>query len=221
MDLNTNKETNNEFKFVKQNKSYLLAKRIIDITMSFLGIIILSPVFIIVAILIKLDDHESPVIFKQVRVGLNGKEFEMYKFRSMIRDADILKKNFIEQNERKDSPMFKIKNDPRVTQIGKFIRKTSIDELPQLINVIKGDMSLVGPRPSIPDEVIQFEPWMLKRLQVKPGLTCYWQVKGRDSIGFKEWMRLDAKYVDDKSLILDTKLIIKTIFVLIGDRNAS
>ena len=117
--------------------------------------------------------------------------------------------------------MFKIKNDPRITTIGRFIRKTSIDELPQLINILKGEMSIVGPRPSLPKEVIQFEPWMLERLKVKPGLTCYWQVQGRDHIEFEDWMRLDVKYVKDRNFLLDIKLIFKTFFVFLGDQNAS
>jgi lipopolysaccharide/colanic/teichoic acid biosynthesis glycosyltransferase len=116
--------------------------------------------------------------------------------------------------------MFKMKNDPRITKIGKFIRKTSIDELPQLINVLKGEMSLVGPRPSLPKEVSEFEPWMMRRLEVKPGLTCYWQISGRNNIGFNEWMRLDVKYVEERNTWVDIKLIFKTFFVLFGDKNA-
>ena len=123
------------------------------------------------------------------------------------------------QNEM-SGPMFKMKDDPRITKIGKFIRKTSIDELPQLINVLKGEMSLVGPRPSLPKEVAQFEPWMMRRLDVKPGLTCYWQVSGRNNIDFDDWMKLDIKYVEDRSIKLDIKLIFKTVFVLFGDKNA-
>ena len=125
-----------------------------------------------------------------------------------------------DQNEM-SGPMFKIKDDPRITKIGKFIRKTSIDELPQLINVLKGDMSLVGPRPSLPNEVKEFEPWMLKRFEIKPGLTCYWQVMVRNSIVFEEWMKLDIRYVHERSFVLDIKLIFKTFFVLFGDNNAA
>ena len=144
----------------------------------------------------------------------------MYKFRSMVHNAEELKENLLKQNER-SGPMFKMKNDPRVTKVGKFIRKTSLDELPQLINVLKGEMSLVGPRPSLPKEVEQFKPWMLKRLSVKPGLTCYWQVYGRNNIGFEDWMNLDIKYVEERNLIIDIKLIFKTVFVLLGDKSAS
>ncbi|MFU7516457.1 sugar transferase [Clostridium sp. HCS.1] len=198
---------------------YRLSKRLIDIIGSLLGLILLSPILIIVGILIKLESKGN-IIFSQKRVGLNGKEFNMYKLRSMVSNAEELKGKLEGQNEM-SGPMFKIKDDPRITKIGKFIRKTSIDELPQLINVLKGDMSLVGPRPSLPNEVKKFDIWMLKRLEVKPGLTCYWQVMGRNSIGFEEWMKLDVKYVNERSFWLDLKLIVKTFFVLFGDKNAS
>lgn len=199
--------------------SYDITKRGIDFLCSFLGVIILSPVFIIVALLIKIDS-KGPVIFKQERVGLRGKTFYMYKFRSMVVNAEELKDKLQKQNEM-SGPMFKMKEDPRITKVGKFIRKTSIDELPQLVNVLKGEMSLVGPRPSLPKEVNEFESWMLKRLEVKPGLTCYWQVQGRNDIGFEDWMRLDCKYVEDRCTLLDLKLIFKTFFVLFGDEHAS
>lgn len=198
--------------------SYDITKRGIDFLCSFLGVIILSPIFIIVALLIKIDS-KGPVIFKQERVGLRGKTFYMYKFRSMVVNAEELKDKLQKQNEM-SGPMFKMKEDPRITKVGKFIRRTSIDELPQLFNVLKGEMSLVGPRPSLPKEVKEFESWMNKRLEVKPGLTCYWQVSGRNSIGFEEWMKLDCKYVEDRNTWLDLKLIFKTFFVLFGDEHA-
>ena len=197
---------------------YNFVKRFIDIFCSGLGIILLSPVFIIVGTIIKLDS-KGPIIFSQKRVGKDGKAFKMYKFRSMVVNAEELKKKLMHQNEM-SGPMFKMKDDPRITKIGKFIRKTSIDELPQLINVLKGEMSLVGPRPSLPKEVAQFETWMMRRLDVKPGLTCYWQVSGRNNIDFDDWMKLDIKYVQDRSIKLDIKLIFKTFFVLFGDKNA-
>ena len=202
------------------SKWYLILKRFIDIVGAIVGIIVLSPILIIVAIFIKIEDSKGSIFFSQKRVGQNGKEFKMYKFRSMVHNAEELKENLLKQNER-SGPMFKMKNDPRVTKVGKFIRKTSLDELPQLINVLKGEMSLVGPRPSLPKEVEQFKPWMLKRLSVKPGLTCYWQVYGRNNIGFEDWMNLDIKYVEERSLIIDIKLIFKTVFVLLGDKSAS
>ena len=203
----------------RSNVLYEVIKRIIDIVASFTGLIVLSPLMLVVSILIKLE-YKGEVIFKQKRVGLNGKEFYMYKFRSMVINAEELKAELESQNEM-SGPMFKMKDDPRITKIGKFIRKTSIDELPQLINVIKGDMSLVGPRPSLPKEVEEFETWMRERLEVKPGLTCIWQVSGRNNIDFEDWMKLDIKYVRERSLALDFKLIFKTIFVLFGDKNAS
>ena len=201
------------------NLLYKISKRALDVFASLLGLILLSPILFIVVVMIKLDS-KGPVIFKQKRVGLNGKEFYMYKFRSMVVNAEELKEKLAAQNEM-SGPMFKMKEDPRVTRVGKFIRKTSLDELPQLINVIKGDMSLVGPRPSLPNEVKEFEPWMLKRLDVKPGLTCFWQVSGRNDIDFEDWMKLDIKYVNKKSFFLDIKLILKTVLVLFGDKHAS
>ena len=203
----------------RSNVLYEVIKRIIDIVASFTGLILLSPLILIVSILIKLES-KGEVIFKQKRVGLNGKEFYMYKFRSMVINAEELKAELESQNEM-SGPMFKIKDDPRITKIGKFIRKTSIDELPQLINVIKGDMSLVGPRPSLPKEVEEFETWMRERLEVKPGLTCIWQISGRNNIDFEDWMKLDIKYVRERSFKLDIKLILKTVLVLFGDKNAS
>lgn len=218
--LQADKENNLEFQVInKENRVvYNASKRLIDILLSLLGLVIVSPIMLIVAILIKLEST-GPVIFSQTRVGLNGKEFNMLKFRSMVQNAEELKEKLQKQNEM-SGPMFKMKEDPRVTKVGRFIRKTSIDELPQLINVLKGEMSLVGPRPSLPKEVAKFEPWMLERLNVKPGLTCYWQVSGRNNIDFEDWMKLDIKYVKDRNLVLDIKLIFKTFFVLFGDKNA-
>ena len=202
------------------SREYLVLKRLIDIICSVLGIIFLSPVLIIISILIKLEDPKGTVFFSQERVGQDGKIFKMYKFRSMVYNAEKLKETLMKKNER-SGPMFKMKNDPRVTRVGRFIRKTSLDELPQLINVLKGEMSLVGPRPSLSKEVEQFEPWMMKRLEVKPGLTCYWQVYGRNNVGFEEWMRLDIKYVEERNTLVDIKLIFRTVFVLFGDKGAS
>ncbi|GAA0070286.1 sugar transferase [Clostridium sardiniense] len=197
---------------------YDITKRFIDIIGSSLGIICLSPIFLVVSILIK-KESKGPIIFSQDRVGKNNIKFKMYKFRSMVQNAEELKVKLQEKNEM-SGPMFKIKEDPRVTKVGKFIRKTSIDELPQLINVLKGDMSLVGPRPSLPKEVEEFEPWMMERLEVKPGLTCYWQVSGRNNIDFEDWMKLDIRYVREKNTLTDIKLIFRTVFVLFGDENA-
>lgn len=198
---------------------YEATKRCIDILCSLAGLIILSPILLIISILIKFES-KGPVVFCQIRVGKDGKLFKMYKFRSMVQNAEELQKKLKDKNEM-SGPMFKIKNDPRITKVGKFIRKTSIDELPQLINVLKGEMSLVGPRPSLPIEVEQFDVWMYERLKVKPGLTCYWQVSGRNNIDFEDWMKLDIKYVNERNLLIDIKLIFKTVFVLFGDKNAA
>ena len=205
---------------INESKIYLFLKRAMDIIGSLCGLIILSPVFIIVAILIKLEDPKGKVFFSQERNGINGKLFNMYKFRSMVRNAEELLEQLQEQNEQ-SGPVFKIKDDPRITKVGKFIRKTSIDELPQLLNILKGDMSIVGPRPPIPREVAQYTQYQMQRLLVKPGLTCYWQVGGRNEIGFDEWVELDIKYIEERNLWIDIKLIFKTVFVLFGDKTAS
>ena len=220
MTLDDEEIQDNTKKFkVKEKPIYSFTKRVFDVGASFVGLTLLSPVLLVVAIAIKLES-KGPIIFSQDRVGLNGKIFKMYKLRSMVSNAEELKEKLLEQNEM-SGPMFKMKDDPRITKVGKFIRKTSIDELPQLINVLKGDMSLVGPRPSLPKEVEQFEPWMYERLQVKPGLTCIWQVSGRNNIDFEDWMKLDIKYIEEQSILVDIKLILKTVLVLFGDKHAS
>ena len=199
---------------------YIVSKRIIDIIGSLAGLIFLSPLFLIVAILIKLEDPKGKVFFSQERNGKYPATFKMYKFRSMVHNAEELLEKLKDQNEQ-TGPVFKMKEDPRITRVGKFIRKTSIDELPQLFNVLMGDMSLVGPRPPIPREVEQYTTYQMQRLGVKPGLTCLWQVGGRNSVDFDGWVELDIEYIQKRSLWLDIKLIIKTVFVLFGDRNAS
>lgn len=199
---------------------YIASKRIIDIIGSLAGLILLSPLFLIVAILIKLEDPKGKVFFSQERNGKYPGTFKMYKFRSMVHNAEELLEKLKDQNEQ-TGPVFKMKEDPRITRVGKFIRKTSIDELPQLFNVLRGDMSLVGPRPPIPREVEQYTTYQMQRLGVKPGLTCLWQVGGRNSVDFDVWVELDIEYIKNRSLWLDIKLIIKTVFVLFGDRNAS
>lgn len=202
------------------SKTYLIIKRIIDIIGSAVGIILLSPLFLIIAILVKLEDPKGSIFFAQKRCGQYTKSFKMLKFRSMVHNAEELLEELQHLNEQ-TGPVFKIKDDPRITKVGKFIRKTSIDELPQLFNVFKGDMSLVGPRPPIPREVEQYDEYQLQRLAVKPGLTCYWQVGGRNSIDFDEWVDLDIKYIKERNTLIDIKLIFKTFFVLFGDDNAS
>jgi len=203
---------------IKPKVKYYFFKRIMDILCSLIGLILLAPLFLIVGIFIKLES-KGPIIFSQERIGRHGHTFKMYKFRSMVVNAEELKEKLRCQNEM-SGPMFKMKDDPRVTKVGKFIRKTSIDELPQLFNVLKGEMSLVGPRPSLPKEVIKFDDWMMTRLEVKPGLTCYWQVSGRNDIDFEDWMKLDVRYVKERSTLVDIKLILKTFLVLFGDEHA-
>ncbi len=192
----------------------LLIKRIMDILGSAAALVVLFPLFLVIALAIKATS-EGPVLFKQKRVGLNGRLFTMYKFRTMVKNAEELKKELIKANEMK-GPAFKLSNDPRVTKIGKFLRKTSLDELPQFYNVLKGDMSLVGPRPPLPEEVKQYLPHQRRRLSMRPGITCIWQVSGRNRIrDFEEWMRLDLKYIDEWSLWLDIKLIFLTFKAII------
>jgi exopolysaccharide biosynthesis polyprenyl glycosylphosphotransferase len=200
------------------NEVLLLAKRAIDVVLALAGIIFLSPVFLVVATLIKLTSR-GPVIFRQVRCGLNGRTFTFYKFRSMVEDAEARLHQVVHLNE-KDIVM-KIPNDPRLTMVGKWLRKFSIDELPQLFNVLKGDMSLVGPRPAIPTEVAQYQRWQRRRLRMRPGLTCLWALRGRDKVDFDSWMRLDLQYIDTWSLGLDAKIILLTIPQVMSGRGAS
>ncbi|MDF2037697.1 sugar transferase [Cytobacillus oceanisediminis] len=204
---------------VRESKNYLFIKRSIDIFGAVFGMILLSWLFIIVAILIKIEDPKGPVFFKQVRVGKNEKEFYMYKFRSMVSDAEEKLKDLLQYNEVSGA-MFKMKDDPRITKIGRFIRKTSIDELPQLLNVIKGDMSLVGPRPPLPREVKEYSTYDKQRLIVTPGCTGLWQVSGRNSLGFKEMVELDLEYISNQNIVFDLRIIFKTVFMLFGSKNA-
>ena len=205
---------------VNDDKLYLFTKRMLDILGSLTGILLLSPIFLIVAICIKIEDPKGKIFFSQVRNGLHGKEFNIYKFRSMVHNAEDLLEQLKSKNEM-DGPVFKMKYDPRITKIGRIIRKTSIDELPQLFNILKGDMSLVGPRPPIPSEVNQYNDYQIQRLMGKPGLTGYWQIGGRNHIDFDEWVELDLKYLKERNIFIDLKIIMMTIPVLLGDKNAS
>ncbi len=198
---------------------YSIGKRLFDIFAALAAIIVLSPIFLAVAVIIKIDSR-GPVFFHQKRVGLMGKSFYMHKFRSMVSDAEQRFKEVEDQNEISGF-MFKIKNDPRVTRVGRFIRKTSIDELPQLFNVLKGEMSIVGPRPPIGREVQKYDAWHNLRLSVKPGITGLWQISGRNDIGFEDMCRLDLKYIRERNFKYDIKIILKTIPVLLGDSSAS
>lgn len=196
----------------------LFVKRFMDMLGAGLGLILLSPLLLLIIIGIKLTSR-GPIFYKQTRVGLGGQTFSLYKFRSMVVNADELKASLQDQNE-KDGPIFKIKNDPRITKLGQFLRKYSLDELPQLINVLKNDMSLVGPRPPVPEEVKCYADWQMRRLSIQPGLTCIWQTSGRSNISFEEWMRMDLHYIDHWNIILDIKLILKTILVVVTAEGA-
>ena len=197
----------------------LSLKMVIDSIGAFIGLILSIPITLAAAVAIKLEDR-GPVFFKQVRAGRNGKPFTMLKFRTMVRNAEELKEQLADRNEM-NGPTFKMKNDPRITRVGAFLRKTSIDELPQFFNVLKGDMSLVGPRPPLPKEVSQYDRWQRRKLTVKPGLTCLWQVNGRNNIDFEDWMKLDLEYIDNWSLWLDTKILMKTVPAVLKKEGAS
>ena len=202
------------YKNTPSNRFALSWKFIFDFAISSVVMLLWLPFLFIIGLTVKITS-KGPVIFKQKRVGLRGREFFMYKFRTMVQDAEKLQNKFMAQNEM-DGPVFKIKNDPRITMVGKFLRKTSLDELPQFFNVIKGDMSLVGPRPPIMREVKQYESWQLRRLSMRPGITCSWQVSPhRNRISFEEWMKLDLNYIDNWSLKQDLLLTIKTIRTVI------
>jgi exopolysaccharide biosynthesis polyprenyl glycosylphosphotransferase len=203
------------FSTTPENDYLLFIKNIFDVLAAAFALFLLAPFMCLVALLVKLTSP-GPVIFRQVRCGLGGRKFVLYKFRSMILEAEEVKDRLNHLNEM-SGPVFKLSNDPRCTPIGKWLRKFSIDELPQLVNILKGDMSFVGPRPPIPEEVEQYERWQRRRLRMKPGLTCLWQAQGRNDIDFDEWMKLDLQYIDTWSLLLDFKICLRTIpIVLLG-----
>ena len=198
----------------KEKTGFEIVKRLFDIFSSFFALVVLSPLLIVSAICICLDDGKGKPFFVQKRVGKNGRVFKLYKFRTMCIDAEAKKESLRALNEA-DGPAFKIKNDPRITKVGKFLRATNIDELPQLLNILMGDMSVVGPRPPLPDEVEQYSDSDRQRLLVTPGLTCYWQAStDRNDITFARWMELDRKYIAERSVGVDLKLIFKTVYVI-------
>jgi exopolysaccharide biosynthesis polyprenyl glycosylphosphotransferase len=205
--------------FREQMLLQLLLKRAVDFFVSLAMLIVLFPLMAITAILIKLTSP-GPVFFAQKRVGMNQREFKLYKFRSMIANAEERKSDLLHLNER-DGPAFKIENDPRITPLGRFLRKTSIDELPQLFNVLTGKMSLVGPRPPLPEEVEKYEWLFRKRLSVKPGITCIWQISGRNKVSFDRWMQMDHEYIENWTVWLDLQILLKTIPAVLFSRGAS
>ena len=200
------------FRNTPENYVALQVKKTFDFFMSFFTLILISPIILVIAILIKLEDG-GPILFKQIRVGRHGRLFKCLKFRTMVVNAEDLQEKLMSLNEQ-EGPVFKIKKDPRVTRIGRFLRKTSLDELPQFINVLFGDMSIVGPRPPVPSEVKQYERSLNRRLSINPGITCIWQVSGRNNIPFDKWMEMDMEYIDNWSLTLDFIIILKTFKVI-------
>ena len=197
---------------------YPLVKRAMDIGVSLVGILLSFPLWALIALSIKTDSR-GPIIFKQVRIGKEGKPFVLYKFRSMHAGAEKMKEQ-LKHLSVAEGPIFKIKNDPRVTRVGRVLRRTTLDELPQLLNVLKGQMSLVGPRPPLPEEVAVYTPLQKKRLEVTPGLTCLWQVSGRSEISFSEWVQLYLYYIQHQSFLLDVKILIRTLPAVISRRGA-
>lgn len=202
-----------------RSDSYGELKRLLDIVGATVAILASLPLMGLVAALIRLES-DGPVLFGQIRVGQHGRTFRLLKFRSMYLNAETRLHALLHQNEM-DGPVFKIRDDPRVTRVGRWIRRLSIDELPQLFNVLRGEMSLVGPRPPLPAEVMKYEPWQRRRLSVKPGITCYWQVGGRNNVSFRDWMKLDLKYIDQASIWLDIELLLKTFPAVLSGKGAS
>lgn len=202
-----------------KNKPYIYVKRGIDVILSTIALVVLSPVFLILAILIKLDS-KGPVFFLHTRIGKNGKNIKIYKFRTMVTNAEELIKEFTPEQMKEYKENYKLTNDPRITKIGKFLRKTSLDELPQLINIIKGDLSIIGPRPVVKDELEKYGENMAKFLSVTPGLTGNWAANGRNNTTYEERMKLELEYVDNISLKTDIKIFFQTIFAVIKKEGA-
>lgn len=195
---------------------YLVGRRVQDIVFSILAMIVLSPIMLITMIAILIDDPSGSPIYRQQRCGRDGKRFAIFKFRSMHMGAEARLNDLLKDNER-DGPAFKMKEDPRITRVGRFIRKTSLDELPQLWNVLIGEMSIVGPRPPLPREVVKYTKFQKQRLCIRPGITCYWQIQpNRHAVPFEEWVRLDLKYIRERSFWVDWKIILKTFKVVIS-----
>jgi exopolysaccharide biosynthesis polyprenyl glycosylphosphotransferase len=207
-----------ELKLSRPNRAYSALKRLTDIVIAGFLLLLFLPIIPVVALLIRLDSP-GPILFKQRRVGKGGKPFNFYKFRSMVTGAESAI-DTLRPLSGVDGPVFKIKEDPRITHVGRFLRRSSLDELPQLINVLRGEMSIVGPRPNLPSEVSQYLPWQRRRLDVTPGITCFWQIAGRSHIGFQEWMRLDLEYVRKRSYVTDLKIMVQTLPAVIARKGA-
>ncbi|MBR0470171.1 MAG: sugar transferase [Clostridia bacterium] len=196
---------------------YEFVKRILDVILSAFALVVLSPLLLAAAIAVKTDG--GSVLYTQIRQGKGNKPFKLYKFRSMCQDAERKKAEIMQYNEM-DGPVFKMKDDPRITKVGKFIRKYSIDELPQLLNIIKGDMAIVGPRPPLPEEVERYNAYQMQRLLITPGLTCFWQAYGRSTLSFDDWMDMDMRYIKRRTILLDIQLILKTVHAVVFTRGA-
>jgi len=203
---------------VAVSRCYAVAKRVIDVTGALVALLFIALPMGLVALLIKLESR-GPVFYAQYRLGENGVPFRFYKFRSMVVDAERIRSDLEEANEA-SGPIFKIRQDPRMTRIGRLIRKASLDETPQLLHVLFGQMSLVGPRPPLPEEVENYQPWQLERLAVRPGLTCIWQISGRSDIPFDRWVELDIEYVRTRNLLLDLKILLLTVPAVLSGRGA-
>ncbi|NMC83636.1 MAG: sugar transferase [Armatimonadetes bacterium] len=200
------------------SRGYLIAKRVMDVVICGVGLVLLSPLLALIALWVKMDS-QGPVLFKQLRIGRHQKPFYCLKFRSMTVDAEARRRELEHLNEV-DGPVFKIRDDPRVTRAGRILRKLSLDEFPQLWNVMTGEMTLVGPRPPLPAEVEKYEPWMLQRLEVTPGITCFWQISGRSNVTFDEWMRMDLDYIRQCSIMTDIKILVRTIPAVLFGKGA-
>jgi exopolysaccharide biosynthesis polyprenyl glycosylphosphotransferase len=211
-------EDHTDFPATERRWAFDVLKRFTDIAVASMILLLFLPVIPLIVLLIKLDSP-GPVLFRQKRVGRDGREFDFFKFRSMHVGAENVIAS-LRPLSGVDGPVFKLKEDPRITGTGRFLRRSSLDELPQLLNVLKGDMSIVGPRPNLPSEVSQYLPWQRRRLDVTPGITCYWQIAGRSHIGFQEWMRLDLEYIRSRSLVTDIKIMLKTIPAVIARKGA-
>jgi lipopolysaccharide/colanic/teichoic acid biosynthesis glycosyltransferase len=198
--------------------AYVAGKRLFDLGVGIIVFVLVIPIVPLIALMIKLDSPGS-VFYRQDRIGRGGRTFRFYKFRSMYREADRRRAELEGQNEQQ-GPVFKIKADPRITPVGQFLRRSSVDEIPQIINVLRGEMSIVGPRPPLPVEVARYQPWQRRRLDVKPGITCLWQIAGRSQIGFDEWMRLDMEYLRTRSLRTDFTIFAKTLPAVMARRGA-
>ena len=210
------RELLNREEVLQNRKRYWIFRRAQDILLSLLALLILWPVMLIVALVVWIDSPGASPVFAQDRVGRDGKIFRFYKFRSMIPNAEAEQDDLLMHNEM-EGPAFKMKDDPRITRVGRFLRKTSLDELPQFWNVLKGDMSIVGPRPPLPREVSEYSPYALQRLLVTPGLTCYWQIQPcRNDLSFDEWVELDVQYIRESSFLTDWKIILKTFGAVLG-----